>query len=98
MSTGSVNEAGLDTSQKLQYIAEAIAQPPISQVATIIELHDEWSFFQLLNLLNDVLIQIDVAQSPSGATKHKVDLRDETAEATTQRICEAISLLKYKAD
>ena len=49
---------------------------------------DEKSPFELLSILNDVLVYLD--------KHHDVDLRDEPRDQTGQRIMQSLHLLKYK--
>ena len=90
--------------RKLTFIIDRLGQPPFNRTVSVIQLHDDWTFFQLLQLINDILVSIDFAGNSAVTgnapfvSKHKVDLRDETADQTVNRLVEFLSLLKYKTD
>ena len=94
----------MSTSSNLSFIVDCLNKAPFNKSVSIIQLHDDWTFFQLLCLLNEVIVSIDSAGNANGSqgsnfvSRHKVDLRDETAEVTTQRLIEFLALLKYKVN
>lgn len=72
----------------IQFIVEALRQPPFSQTALTMVALNSKSPQELLQLLNDVLSEIDPRQ--------RRDLRDEAPEATAVRMIDTLLVLNYK--
>lgn len=72
---------------ELQLIVEQLNKEPFRLGLTLVGF-DEKSNFELLQVLNDVLVEMD-------ASKHSVDLRRESDEARAMRYLEFLQLLKF---
>jgi len=76
---------------EISFIVDKLNQKPFQREFTLVSF-DELSAFELLQLLNDVLVYLDPVQ-------HKVDLRDENVNkdgATGVRIESFLRILKYQ--
>ncbi|CAH1781188.1 unnamed protein product [Owenia fusiformis] len=73
--------------EQLKYIVNELNKPPFSKSYNLISF-DSLESLQLLQVLNDVLADIDI--------KHKIDIREESADQTAVRIFGVLRILKYK--
>ncbi|XP_038049933.1 intraflagellar transport protein 81 homolog [Patiria miniata] len=74
-------------SEQLKYIVEHLNKEPFKRSYNLISF-DSLEPIQLLQVANDVLAQIN--------PQHKLDIREETADATAMRMMNELRVLKYK--
>ena len=73
---------------ELQFIVDRLNEPPFSMTLTMVAF-DEKTPFELLEVVNEVMADL--------SEQHKVDLRDETPEATATRMLDFLRVLNYKS-
>ena len=72
---------------ELQFIVDRLNEPPFQMSLTMVAF-DEKSPFELLESVNEVMAHL--------STQHRVDLRDETPDATATRMLDFLRVLNYK--
>ena len=70
-----------------QFIVDRLNEPPFGMRLTLVAF-DEKSPFELLEIVNAIMAQL--------STDHQIDLRDETPDATAQRMLDFLRVLNYK--
>ena len=70
-----------------RFIVNGLNGPPFRKGLTLVTF-DELDGFELKSLLNEILVHLDPA--------HDVELRDESPEATGNRVCSFLRVLKYR--
>ena len=70
-----------------QFIVERLNEPPFNMRLTLVAF-DEKSPFELLEIVNAIMAQL--------STEHQIDLRDETPDATANRMTEFLRILNFK--
>lgn len=76
----------MDT-QEIQFIVERLNEPPFSMGLSLV-MFDEKTPFELLEIVNLLMAQL--------SAEHRIDLRDETPEATANRMLDFLRVLNYK--
>merc|ERR1719498_2104736 len=71
----------------LAFIVDRLNDQPFQMNLTMVAF-DEKSPFELLEVVNEVMAHL--------STQHRIDLRDETPDATAQRMLEFLRVLNYK--
>jgi len=74
-------------SQEIQFIVDRLNEPPFQMGLSLVAF-DEKTPFELLEIVNALMAQL----SP----EHRIDLRDETPEATANRMLDFLRVLNYK--
>jgi len=72
---------------ELAFIVDRLNEPPFQMNLTMVAF-DEKSPFELLEVVNEVMAQL--------SSQHRVDLRDETPEATATRMLDFLRVLNYR--
>ena len=72
---------------EIQFIVERLNEAPFNMQLTMVAF-DEKSPFELLEIVNELMAQL--------SSVHRTDLRDETPEATANRMLEFLRVLNYK--
>jgi intraflagellar transport protein 81 len=72
---------------ELQFIVDRLNDPPFQMQLTMVAF-DEKSPFELLEVVNEVMANL--------SSQHRIDLRDETPDATATRMLEFMRVLNYK--
>ena len=70
-----------------QFIVDRLNEPPFNMRLTLVAF-DEKSPFELLEIVNAIMAQL--------STDHQVDLRDETPDATANRMTDFLKVLNFK--
>jgi intraflagellar transport protein 81 len=84
--------AGVDVADT-RMIVERLSGPPFNKTVSMAEIHDEWTEFQLVQLVSEVMAHID---SANGAPSiHAVDIRQEQPDDTVGRIMQFLAILKF---
>lgn len=73
--------------QEIQFIVNRLNEPPFSMGLSLVAF-DEKTPFELLEIVNSLMAQL--------SAEHRIDLRDETPEATANRMLEFLRVLNYK--
>ena len=76
----------MEMGPELAFIVEHLNNPPFSMMLTMVAF-DEKTPFELLEVVNEVMAQL--------SSQHRVDLRDETPEATATRMLDFLRVLNY---
>jgi hypothetical protein len=82
--------AGADASSAMsaqQFIVERLNEPPFNMRLTLVAF-DEKSPFELLEIVNAIMAVL--------STEHQIDLRDETPDATANRMTDFLKVLNFK--
>merc|ERR1719181_645663 len=72
---------------ELQFIVDRLNEPPFQMNLTMVAF-DEKTPFELLEVVNEVMAQL--------SSQHRIDLRDETPEATATRMLDFMRVLNYR--
>jgi len=70
-----------------QFIVDRLNEPPFGMRLTLVAF-DEKSPFELLEIVNAIMAQL--------STDHQIDLRDETPDATANRMTDFLKVLNFK--
>ncbi|KAJ3366430.1 Inorganic pyrophosphatase [Allomyces javanicus] len=73
----------------LRFVADTLAKPPFNKKFSVIALHDDLAYPDLIALLNEVIAHID-SDTPNSV--HAIDIRNELPEVTSQRIADFLVL------
>jgi intraflagellar transport protein 81 len=73
--------------QEIQFIVDRLNEPPFGMGLSLVAF-DEKTPFELLEIVNALMAQL--------SADHRVDLRDETPEATANRMLDFLRVLNYK--
>jgi intraflagellar transport protein 81 len=92
-SAGSIGGSAATGTVNLRFIAEALAKPPFNKKLSIISLHDDLPYPDLIALVSEVMAQIDI-NNPNNI--HNIDIRNESPEITGKRMADfAIGALGF---
>ena len=75
-------------------IASKLAQPPFNKTINVIQLHDDYTPAQLIQLCHEVMSFID-SQTPNSPFKLVSDIRNEDPESTIIRMFDFLKVLKF---
>ena len=70
-----------------QFIVDRLNEPPFGMRLTLVAF-DEKSPLELLEIVNAIMAQL--------STDHQIDLRDETPDATANRMTDFLKVLNFK--
>ena len=76
-----------DEANALAFIVDRLNDQPFQMNLTMVAF-DEKSPFELLEVVNEVMAHL--------SSVHRIDLRDETPDATAQRMLDFMRVLNYK--
>lgn len=82
------------SSNNLKLIVEKLAAPPFSKTLSIIQIHDELTFSDLLRCTFDVLAYIDEADTYS--IFKNFDARIDISSVIIESISDFLHMLKFK--
>ena len=74
-------------SEHLQFVVERLNEPPFQMGLTLVAF-DEKTPFELLEIVNGLMAHL--------SAEHRIDLRDETPEATANRMLNFLQVMNYK--
>ena len=77
----------MEETQSLAFIVDRLNDQPFGMTLTMVAF-DEKSPFELLEVVNEVMAHL--------SSQHRIDLRDETPDATAQRMLDFLRVLNYK--